>query len=253
MAELLTFENLAALLTLTAMEIVLGIDNVVFIAILAERVEAGRRALVRRIGLLVAMATRIALLFAITWLMGLTEPWFSIFGHAFSGRDLIMLGGGAFLIYKATHEIHDKIEGSRETLHQPRASAKFVSVVAQIAMLDLVFSLDSVITAVGMVKQDEQAMWIALTIMVAAIVVAIAVMLLAAGWIAKFIERHPTTKMLALSFLLLIGVVLAAEGFGQHIPRGYIYSALIFSVFVEVLNLVRRRDHVQGTADASAS
>jgi predicted tellurium resistance membrane protein TerC len=235
--ELFTAENFAALLTLTTLEIVLGIDNVVFIALLAGKLPESQQANARRVGLFMAMFVRIVLLFCISWIMGLSEPFFTIFDHGISGRDLILILGGGFLIFKATHEIHDKLEGSKETLHAPKAAVSFKSVIAQIVALDVVFSLDSVITAVGMVKDNPASPWIPLTIMITAIVVAIGVMLAFAGFIADFIERHPTTKMLALSFLMLIGVVLVAEGFHQHIARGYIYSAMAFSVFVEVLNL----------------
>ncbi|MCL4211655.1 MAG: TerC family protein [Phycisphaeraceae bacterium] len=244
MEHLLTLENLAALLTLAGLEIVLGIDNIVFISILAAKLPPERQQRARTIGLLLAMVMRIALLLAITWVMGLTRtlftlPFFSP-GEAteISGRDLILIVGGAFLIAKATHEIHDKLEGSHETLHQPKASARFPSVIAQIIMMDLIFSLDSVITAVGMVKAPKgESLFGPIAIMVTAIVISIVVMLLFAGAIGRFIERHPTTKMLALSFLLMIGVMLAADGFGQHIPKGYIYSAMAFSLFVELLNL----------------
>jgi predicted tellurium resistance membrane protein TerC len=236
MIEFLTFENGAALLTLTVLEIVLGIDNVVFIAILAAKLPEHQRDKARQIGLMLAMGVRVMLLLSISWIMGLQEPLFTLFGHTFSGRDLVLLIGGGFLIYKATHEIHDKMEGSHETLHQP-AAAKFGSVVTQIILLDIVFSLDSVITAVGMVKQDPAHPWHGISIMIAAIVIAIGVMLLFSGKIASFIERHPTTKMLALSFLLMIGLVLVAEGFHQHIEKGYVYTAMAFSIFVELLNL----------------
>lgn len=252
MAELFTLENAAALLMLTAMEIVLGIDNVVFIAILAGKLPQETQARARRVGLSLAMFVRIALLFAISWIMGLTKPWFTILEHTVSGRDLILLLGGAFLIFKAVHEIHDKLEGSQEIIHEPRAAASFNSVIAQILALDIVFSLDSVITAVGMVKANPEAMWQPLSIMITAIVVAIGVMLAFSGAIARFIERHPTTKMLALSFLLLIGVMLGAEGFHQHIPKGYIYSAMAFAVFVEVLNLKSHKPHKSPRPESEA-
>ncbi len=236
MIEFLSFENAAALVTLTVLEIVLGIDNVVFIAILAGKLPPEQRDRARQIGLMLAMGVRIALLLSISWIMGLQEALFSIGSHAVSGRDLVLLLGGAFLIYKATHEMHDKMEGSHETLHQPKA-AKFGSVITQIVLLDIVFSLDSVITAVGMVKQNPEYPWHGLTIMITAIIVAIGVMLLFSGRIAAFIEKHPTTKMLALAFLLMIGLVLVAEGFHQHIEKGYVYTAMAFSIFVELLNL----------------
>lgn len=252
MAELFTLEYLAAFLTLTAMEIVLGIDNVVFIAVLSERVEEPYRARTRKVGLLVAMFTRLGLLFAITWIMGLTAPLFSVLGWPVSGRDLILLAGGLFLIYKATHEIHDKLEGSQETLHEPRVASSQTSVIAQIVLLDLVFSIDSVITAVGMVRQEAETMWRPLTVMSAAIVVAVVVMMIFAGRVSRFIERHPTTKMLALSFLLLIGVMLVAEGLHQEIPKGYVYSAMAFSVFVELLQLRLTKKKQGGTPQAPA-
>jgi predicted tellurium resistance membrane protein TerC len=232
--ELLTSENLIALLTLSSLEIVLGIDNIVFISILVAKLPRERQARARRIGLLLAMGMRIALLLAISWVMGLTAPLFSItaIGQEFSGRDLILLLGGLFLVAKATWEIHDKLEGAEHSQRAPRA-ASFGAILLQIVLLDIVFSLDSVITAVGMARDVE--------IMVAAVVIAVLVMMVFAGTISAFIERHPTMKMLALSFLLLIGVVLIADGFGQHVSKGYIYFAMAFSLFVELLNLRLRR------------
>src|SRR5262245_16074516 len=232
MAELFTSENLIALLTLTSLEIVLGIDNIVFISILVGKLPEARQGAARRLGLLLAMGMRIALLLAITWVMGLTVPLFTVGGHGFTGRDLILLLGGLFLVAKATWEIHDKLEGGRHGEQQVRA-ASFGAILIQIMLLDIVFSLDSVITAVGMAQHVE--------IMIAAVVVAVLVMMAAAKSISDFIERHPTMKMLALSFLLLIGVVLIADGFGQHVSKGYIYFAMAFSLFVEVLNLRIRR------------
>jgi predicted tellurium resistance membrane protein TerC len=222
-----------ALATLTLLEIVLGIDNIVFISILAERVEAGKRALARQIGLGMAMLTRIALLFSLVWVMGLTAPLFELFGHAFSGRDLILAAGGLFLLWKATKEIHHKLEGPEEALHavSGRASA-LGGVIVQIALLDIVFSLDSVITAVGMADD--------VGVMVTAVVIAVVFMMLSAGRVSAFVSKHPTVKMLALSFLLLIGMSLVAESLGQHIPKGYIYFAMGFSLFVEALNLRAR-------------
>jgi predicted tellurium resistance membrane protein TerC len=217
-----------ALLTLTALEIVLGIDNIVFISILANKLPAAQRERARIVGLSLAMFMRIALLFSISWVIGLTEPLFAVFGFDFSGRDLILLGGGLFLIYKATTEIHEKLEGVEEH-GVARVATSFASVIFQILLLDIVFSLDSVITAVGMV--DE------LAVMIAAVVIAVGVMLVASGPLSAFVQRHPTVKMLALSFLLLIGMSLVAEGFHQHIPKGYIYAAMGFSVFVEAINL----------------
>lgn len=217
-----------SLVTLTVLEIVLGIDNVVFIAILAGKLPAGQQERARRVGLSLALITRILLLLAITWVMGLKAVVFSLLGHAFTGRDLILLLGGLFLIGKATHEIHDKLEGEDGQVTQ-RVAPTFASVISQILVLDLVFSLDSVITAVGMVKQ--------LGVMIAAVVIAVGFMLAFSRQISHYIDRHPTLKVLALSFLLLIGVVLVADGFGQHINKGYIYFAMAFSVFVEVINL----------------
>jgi predicted tellurium resistance membrane protein TerC len=222
--------------TLAAMEIVLGIDNIVFLSILAGRLPAEQQGRARRIGLLLALGMRILLLLTISWLMGLTRPLFSVLGHEISGRDLILLLGGLFLIAKATHEIHDKLEVKHEAGGPAKgAAASFGMVLAQIALLDIVFSLDSVITAVGMVGELE--------IMIAAVVASIAVMLFFAGPVGNFVNRHPTMKMLALSFLLLIGVMLVAEGFGQHVPKGYVYFAMAFSLAVELLNMRVRRSH----------
>jgi predicted tellurium resistance membrane protein TerC len=221
-------ETWIALLTLTVLEIVLGIDNIIFISILAGKLPAGEQRRARSVGLTLAMVTRILLLLSLTGIMRLTRPLVSPFGHPVSGRDLILLLGGLFLLWKSTREIHDKLEG--EEGHQNvKAGATFGSVIVQIALLDIVFSLDSVITAVGMVRQ--------VGVMIAAIVLAVLVMLAAAGALSDFVHRHPTIKMLALSFLLLIGVTLMADGLGQHIPKGYVYFAMGFSVFVESLNL----------------
>ena len=219
-----------ALVTLTAMEIVLGVDNIVFIAILVGRLPPSKRERVRKLGIGLALIIRIGLLFALSWLMGLTQPLFSVFDKAFSGRDLILLGGGLFLVAKASHEMHAKLEGPEESGPggAPRAAA-VGAVLAQILALDIVFSLDSVITAVGMASQ----LWV----MVTAMVISVGVMLVSAGKIGDFVDRHPTVKMLALSFLLLIGMALVADGLHQHIPKGYIYGAMAFSVFVEMLNL----------------
>jgi len=217
-----------ALGTLTALEVVLGIDNIVFISILASRLPVHQQERARRVGLSLAMLIRIGLLFSLAWLIRLTAPLFSIFGHEVSGRDLILISGGLFLLAKSTFEIHDKLEGG-EGPKVAKAAPTFVAVIVQILLLDLVFSLDSVITAIGM----ADTLWI----MVTAVVVAVGVMLFASESIARFVERHPTVKMLALSFLLLIGMSLVAEGFNQHIPKGYIYFAMAFSVGVEMLNL----------------
>ena len=221
-----------AFLTLTALELVLGIDNVIFIAILAGKLPHEQQQRARTLGLGLAMLMRIALLFALTWIIRLTAPLFTVLGQEISGRDLILLGGGLFLLGKSTYEIHVKLEGE-----EGRASASvgpsFTSVIIQILSLDVVFSLDSVITAVGMADR--------IGVMIAAVVVAVAFMMVFAGPIGRFVERHPTVKMLALSFLLLIGVTLIAEGLDRHIPKGYIYFAMAFSVFVEMLNLRLRR------------
>jgi predicted tellurium resistance membrane protein TerC len=221
-----------ALATLTFLEIVLGVDNIIFISILSGKLPPAQQPRARRIGLLGAMLTRVLLLFSLAWIIRLTEPWFTVLGRGISGRDLILILGGLFLMAKSTHEIHDKLEGE-EGHASGRVAASFASVIIQIMLLDIVFSLDSVITAVGMV--DE--LWV----MVTAVVIAVAIMMLAAEPISAFVHRHPTVKMLALSFLLLIGLSLLAEGFGHHIPKGYIYFAMGFSVFVEAINLRVRR------------
>ena len=227
--EILTSpELLVALLTLTVLEIVLGVDNVIFISILSGKLKKEDQKRARRVGLMAAMVMRIALLFSLTWMARLTTPLFTLFGHSFSGRDLILLGGGMFLLAKATWEIHDKLEGD-EGHASGKAAASFASVIAQVMLLDIVFSLDSVITAIGMADN--------LVVMVSAVVLAVLVMLLAAEPISEFVEKHPTVKILALSFLLLIGLSLVADGFGQHISKGYIYFAMAFSVFVEVINI----------------
>jgi predicted tellurium resistance membrane protein TerC len=221
-------EAWVSLLTLTVMEIVLGIDNVVFISILTGRLPRAEQPLARRLGLSLALVMRLGLLFAISWVMGLTAPLFSVFEKPVSGRDLILLGGGLFLVAKATHEIYDRLEVAHEE-HASGGGARFGGVIAQIVALDIVFSLDSVITAVGMAKHIE--------IMVAAMIVAVGVMLAFAGWIGDFVNRHPSMKILALSFLLLIGVMLIAEGTGSHIEKGYVYFAMAFSLGVELLNM----------------
>jgi predicted tellurium resistance membrane protein TerC len=224
-----------SLATLSAMEIVLGIDNIVFLSILAGRLPPERQPAARRLGLAFALATRLLLLLAITWVMGLTRELFTVLGHGFSGRDLILLGGGLFLLGKATVEIHDKLEVKHAPeLGGPAAPrASFWLVILQIGILDIVFSLDSVVTAVGMAQH--------LAVMIAAMVIAVGVMLVFAGAIGRFVERHPTMKMLALSFLLLIGVMLVAEAFGRHVEKGYVYFAMAFSVGVELLNMRMRR------------
>jgi predicted tellurium resistance membrane protein TerC len=235
MGAFLTAEGLIALLTLSAMEIVLGIDNVVFIAILTARLPISRQASARRLGLALALVMRIGLLFAISWVMGLTRPLFSLLGVAPSGRDLILLGGGLFLMFKATIEIYDKVEAHHRTRAPGEGEASFAWVIAQILMLDIVFSLDSVITAIGMANH--------IPIMVAAMVSAMVVMLVSMGAVTDFVERHPSVKILALAFLLLIGVMLLAEGTGWHMPKGYVYFAMFFSLFVETLNMRYRRRH----------
>lgn len=221
-----------ALVTLTALEIVLGIDNIVFISILAGKLPKDQEPRARTIGLAAAMITRVLLLFSLSWVIGLTEPLFNVFGFNVSGRDLILAIGGMFLIYKATHEIHERLEGEEEVRSLKTVVPSFGSVIAQIALLDIVFSLDSVITAVGMAQE----LWV----MITAVVIAVAIMLFASGSISAFVARHPTVKMLALSFLLLIGFSLIVEALHQHIPKGYIYFAMGFSVFVEMLNLRSR-------------
>ncbi len=246
MVELLTFENIVALLTLTMLEIVLGIDNIVFIVILTEKLDPAKQAKARRLGLFVAMITRILLLLTITWIMRLKQPLFQVFGHAFSGRDLILLAGGLFLIGKSTHEIHDKLEGEDKHADPKRAAASFHGAIFQIMLIDIVFSLDSVITAVGMVKE--------VVIMVLAIVAAVATMFIFVNVISDFIERHPTFKMLALSFLLLVGVVLVVEGLGKDMAKGYIYFAMAFSLMVEILNIrVRGRGRPARSGPVSKS
>ncbi|MFL5248035.1 MAG: TerC family protein [Myxococcales bacterium] len=222
-----------SLLTLTGMEIVLGVDNIVFIAILVARVAAAKRERIRRIGIALALVIRIGLLFTLSWLMQLTAPLFTVAGNEFSGRDLILLAGGLFLVAKAAHEMHAKLEGKESQGSPAAAPAAAGTVLAQILILDVVFSLDSVITAVGMATE----LWVMITAMVLSVVV----MLVSAGAIGDFVERHPTVKILALSFLLLIGVVLIAEGFGQHISKGYIYFAMAFALAVELLNMRLRK------------
>jgi predicted tellurium resistance membrane protein TerC len=232
MQELLTADALIGLLTLTVLEIVLGVDNVIFISILAGKLPAEEQARARTIGLALAMITRILLLLSLSWIATLTGELFSVFGFGISGRDLILLGGGLFLVAKATYEIHEKLEG--EPGHsEARVGPSFTAVIIQILLLDIVFSLDSVITAVGMVDQ--------VPIMIAAVVIAVIIMLFAASAISNFVNQHPTVKMLALAFLILIGVNLLAEGLHQHIPKGYTYFAMAFSVFVELLNLRLRK------------
>jgi predicted tellurium resistance membrane protein TerC len=225
-----------ALVTLTALELVLGIDNIIFITILAGKLPPEKRDGARRAGIVLAAVTRLALLFTIAWIASLTAPLFAWLGHVFSWRDLILLGGGFFLIGKATHEIHQKLEGATEQVGSGagKAATAVGGVIVQIMLLDIVFSLDSVITAVGMVKER----WV----MATAILASIGFMLLFAKPLGEFVERHPTVKVLALSFLIMVGLVLMADGFGQHVPKGYIYTAMAFSVGVEMINLwIRKR------------
>ncbi len=236
MTELFTTENAVALLTLTGLEIVLGIDNIVFISILCGKLPPKQRARGRQLGLGLAMVMRILLLLSITWVMGLTRPLFEVGDHPISGRDLILVGGGLFLLAKATWEIHDKLEGAVSEAAKGRRArryASFPAVLVQIALLDLVFSLDSVITAVGMARAIE--------IMIAAVVIAVLAMMVFAGAISRFVERHPTLKMLALAFLILIGAMLVLEGLGTHVEKGYIYFAMAFSLAVEMLNIRLRK------------
>jgi predicted tellurium resistance membrane protein TerC len=235
------------LLTLTALEIVLGIDNVIFISILASKLPGAQADRARKLGLLLAMLTRIALLFSISWLARLTAPLFSVLDQEISGRDLVLIAGGLFLLAKSTYEIHDKLEGGHETSVK-RVAPSMASVLVQIMLLDIVFSLDSVITAIGMVDQ--------LAVMVIAVMVAVGFMLAFSGAISRFVNEHPTIKILALSFLILIGVLLVAEGFEQHIPKGYVYFAMAFSVGVEMLNLRMRKTsepvHLHGRYESRA-
>ncbi len=239
MAWLTDPEIWAAFITLTALEIVLGIDNIIFISILAGKLRGRERDRARIIGLGFAMLTRIALLFSLTWMMRLTTPLFSILRHDISGRDLILIAGGLFLIAKSTLEIHDKLEGERGRTRAASTVVSFAAVIVQIGLLDIVFSFDSVITAIGMVEE--------LGIMVAAIVVATVLMMVFSGPVSVFVDRHPTVKMLALAFLVLIGVVLVADAFGMHVPKGYIYFAVAFAVAVEMLNLRLRALRVRRT------
>ena len=221
-----------ALLTLTALELVLGIDNIVFISILVDKLPAAQQRKARLIGLFLAMFMRVGLLLVLSWIIGLTAPLFSVMQQEISGRDLILIGGGLFLIWKSTAEIHQSLEG--EEGHTAAAvKASFAAVIVQVIIVDMVFSLDSIITAVGMV--DE------LAVMIAAVIISVAMMMLFAGAIGRFVSNHPTIKMLALSFLVVVGVVLIAEGFDQHVPKGYVYFAMAFSVGVEMLNITMRR------------
>jgi predicted tellurium resistance membrane protein TerC len=229
MEVFLTYDGLVALATLAALEIVLGVDNLVFIAIVSARLPVAQQPLARKLGLAMALITRVLLLLTLSWIMGLTQPLFSVFGVEVSGRSIILFAGGLFLIAKATYEIYDKVELSHEESRAQAAARSFGGVVVQIMILDIVFSLDSVITAVGMV--DE------IAIMIVAIVLAMIVMLLAMERVSGFVEAHPSVKLLALAFLILIGVILVADAFGHHVPKGYIYFSMAFSLGVELLNL----------------
>ena len=232
---LLDLQAWIAFVTLVALELVLGIDNVIFISILAGKLPVTQQSRARTVGLGLAMITRILLLFSLAWIIRLTTPLFTVLGNEISGRDLILIGGGLFLLGKSTHEIHQKLEGE-EGHASATIKPSFINVIVQILLLDVVFSLDSVITAVGMVNQLE--------IMVGAVVISVIFMMISSGPISAFVESHPTVKVLALSFLLLIGFTLILEGFDRHIPKGYIYFAMAFSVFVEMLNLKLRRARV---------
>ena len=233
MDAFLTADGLIALATLTALEIVLGVDNIVFIAILTGRLPAKQQETARRLGLTLALGIRIGLLFTISWMMGLTRPLFAVLGHGFTGRDLILIGGGLFLVGKATWEIYDKLEVEHVERESRHRRGLFVGVLVQILALDIVFSLDSVITAVGMASRLE--------VMIAAMVISMLVMLVSMGAVGGFVERHPSVKILALAFLFLIGAVLVADGMGQHVSKAYIYVAMAFSLFVELLNLRYRK------------
>ena len=242
MAGLSDPQTWASLLKLTALEIVLGIDNLIFLSILVTRLPPERQPIARRTGLVLALGLRLGLLAAIAWIMRLTQPLFAVAGWAFSWRDLILIGGGLFLVYKGTGEIHERIEGGGEHEGARDARASLIGTIAQIAVLDIVFSLDSVITAVGMANQ--------LPVMMAAVVIAVGVMMLAATPVSGFVNRHPTVKMLALSFLLLIGMTLIADGFGAHVPKGYIYAAIGFSILVELLNQLAGRNRRRRVPEA---
>ncbi|MFT7665666.1 MAG: putative tellurium resistance membrane protein TerC [Planctomycetota bacterium] len=242
MTELFTTENLIAFLTLTTLEVVLGIDNLVFISILTSKLEGSQQSKARKLGLFLAMFMRIGLLLAIGWVMGLTKPLFDLFEHEFSGRSVILIVGGIFLIWKATSEIHEKVTQLSNHHERTQPKASFKSVIFQIVIFDAVFSLDSVITAVGMADS--------ITVMVAAVLVAVSAMMIFADPVSSFIEKNPALKVLALSFLILIGVLLVAEGFDQHLERGYVYFAMAFSLSVELLNMKLRAKNLPPAEDA---
>lgn len=231
MEWLLNPESLIALATLVALEVVLGIDNIIFISILAGKLPKDLQAKARNTGLILAMVTRLGLLLSITWIMKLTDPVFTVMGNEISGRDIILITGGLFLLAKSTYEIHDKLEGEEHNAAGV-AARSFVATIVQILILDIVFSLDSIITAVGIVSQIE--------IIITAVIISVIFMLIFAGPVSRFVDKHPTVKMLALSFLLMIGFTLIADGFDYHIPKGYIYFSMAFSIFVEMLNLKLR-------------
>lgn len=233
MESILSLDGLISFSSLVLMEIVLGVDNIIFISILTGRLPAGQQEKARLIGISLALLIRIALLFLLTWLIGLNKPLFSVFQFEFTGRDLIMIAGGLFLIYKSTTEVHQKLEGEEES-DASKATLTFGAAIVQIILLDLVFSFDSILTAIGLVQN--------VTVMVFAVVIAMVVMLISANKISEFIHKHPTIKMLALSFLLMIGILLLVEGFHVHVPKGYVYFAIFFSLVVEILNIkVRKR------------
>ncbi len=236
MEWLLNPESLIALATLVALEVVLGVDNIIFISILAGKLPKELQAKARNTGLILAMMTRVGLLLSITWIMKLTDPVFTILGNELSGRDIILITGGLFLLAKSTYEIHDKLEGEEHD-SAGVAARSFAATIVQILILDIVFSLDSIITAVGIVSQIE--------IMITAVVISVIFMLIFAGPVSRFVDKHPTVKMLALSFLLMIGFTLIADGFDYHIPKGYIYFSMAFSIFVEMLNLKMRSKSVK--------
>ncbi len=235
MFALFTWENLIALATLTVLEIVLGIDNLVFLSILTGKLPPNERPRARFVGLGLALFARIGLLLGITWVMGLTQDFFQLFGHGLSGKDLILVGGGLFLIAKATHEIHEKTspEHANDAKGEAKAPTRFIWTIAQIVVIDLVFSLDSVITAVGMAR--------AIPVMITAVIIAVIVMMVFSGAISDFVDQNPAIKVLALAFLILVGVMLTAEGFDQHISRGYVYFAMAFSLVIELINMRSRR------------
>lgn len=231
----------ASLVTLTALEIVLGIDNIVFISIVVGKLPAHQAVRARQLGLGMALVFRILLLFTLFWIIGLTAPLFTLFGHDYSWRDLVLFGGGLFLLVKATHEIHRDVEGEPpEETTRARVAASFGAIVTQIAIIDMVFSIDSIVTAVGMAEH--------VGVMIAAVIIAVGVMYVASGPVSGFIDRHPTTRMLALAFLLMIGIALIADGAGFHIPRGYLYAAMAFSAIVELLNVVAGRNRAKHKA-----